>query len=273
MQKFTRPLTREVELGGARLAFTFSEKGISVRPVGSRRPPREITWAALLAHLASAENAPEPTAEALATALDAIKSGAASGPASMPAAVAHAAVRKPEASNGGQARGSDPLARLETWLAAHRPRYLHSLAPGASAAELQSLESSVGVPLPGDLRALLAWHNGQRSGAFAGHFEQDWDLMSTTEIAEAKRHLDAGGPTAAGWQRGWIPFASDDADDYLCVDTTQTTAPVRAFWQGKTDHPVIAVSLQAWLADFVAAVERGGYAEDPERGSFLRRGG
>src|ERR1700732_5536090 len=51
VQKFTRPLTREVELAGGRLAFTFSEQGIAVRPVGSRRPPREITWGALVLHM------------------------------------------------------------------------------------------------------------------------------------------------------------------------------------------------------------------------------
>lgn len=274
MQKFTRLLTREVELAGARLAFTFSERGISVRPVGSRRPPHEITWAALLSHLAGRANAPEPTANDLAAAVETVRRGSADkGPPAVPAATALAAVRRPQAGAGGAAGGpSELLARLEAWLARQRPRFLHSLAPGANAADLDALQTAVGVPLPGELQALLSWHNGQRSGAFAGHFEQDWDLLSTAEIAEAKRQLDAGGPVATGWQHGWLPFAGDDADDYLCVDTTQPTGPVRAFWQGKTEHPVIAVSLQAWLADFVAAVERDGYAEDPERGSFLRKG-
>jgi len=36
VQKFTRPITREVEIGSERLAFTFGEQGIAVRPVGSR---------------------------------------------------------------------------------------------------------------------------------------------------------------------------------------------------------------------------------------------
>jgi hypothetical protein len=51
VQKFTRPITREVEIGGERLAFTFGEQGIAVRPVGSRKPPKEISWATLLTHM------------------------------------------------------------------------------------------------------------------------------------------------------------------------------------------------------------------------------
>jgi len=51
VQKFTRPITREVEIGSERLAFTFGEQGIAVRPVGSRKPPKEISWATLLTHM------------------------------------------------------------------------------------------------------------------------------------------------------------------------------------------------------------------------------
>ncbi len=57
MQKFTRPITREVEIGGERLAFTFGEQGITVRPVGSRKPPKEISWATLLTHMTSSSAA------------------------------------------------------------------------------------------------------------------------------------------------------------------------------------------------------------------------
>jgi cell wall assembly regulator SMI1 len=161
------------------------------------------------------------------------------------------------------------LARLGQWLAKHRTRFFKNLAPGAAAAELDALQKSVEVPIPDDLRALLAWHNGQGLD-FAGHFEQDWDLLSTRQIADAKRQMDAEAK-AAGWQRSWLPFLSDDADDYMVLDTNQAGAPVRAFWQGQTDHAVIAPSLAAWLADFVAALERGEYHEDPERGTFFRK--
>lgn len=83
MQKFTRPLTREVELAGGRLAFTFSEQGIAVRPVGSRRPPREISWGALVLHMTSHAGAfaSNPSAEQLAPALESLRKGEGGSPA------------------------------------------------------------------------------------------------------------------------------------------------------------------------------------------------
>ena len=120
-----------------------------------------------------------------------------------------------------------------------------------------------------DLRRLLAWHNGQQPD-FPGRFEQDWGLMSTDEIAAAKGDLDADAESS-GWSPTWVPFLDDDAGDYLCLDTGKATAPVRAFWQGRRGHPIISAALTAWLEEFVAALERGEYVEDPERGTFLRR--
>lgn len=162
------------------------------------------------------------------------------------------------------------LARLEKWLAAHRPRYLRNLRPGANAADLDALERSLGVALPADLRDLLSWHNGQGDD-FAGALVQSWLLMSTEQILIAKQNLDEAGDQASGWITEWIPFLDDDAGDYVCVDTGRGGA-VREYWSGNGEHPVIAASLRQWLEEFVAAVERGEYVEDPERGRFLKKG-
>src|SRR5262249_51811251 len=77
-QKFTRDLTREIEVAGQRLAVTFSEKGLSIRPVGSRKPPREVTWADLMSLLAAqppAGTAPAPPAPAAEQATAAAPAG------------------------------------------------------------------------------------------------------------------------------------------------------------------------------------------------------
>jgi cell wall assembly regulator SMI1 len=162
------------------------------------------------------------------------------------------------------------LSRLEKWLARHRRHFLKGLLPGASPADLESLQKAVGVPVPADLKALLAWHNGQ-SDDCPSRFEQDWILLSSDRIADVKRDLD--GDTAArdgGWKPDWVPFLDDDSGDYGCVDSSKPEGPVREFWQGRKRHPVVAPSLAAWLAGVVGAMERGEYHEDPERGSFLR---
>lgn len=163
------------------------------------------------------------------------------------------------------------LARLDCWLARHRPRYHHGLCPAARAAALDSLPQRLSMGVPEELRQLLAWHNGECDD-FIGCLEQSWHLMSAAQIVAAKQELDelAEGDPACGWRREWIPFLDDDAGDYLCLDTSQQPAPVRAYWAGQHEHPVVAASLAAWLEAFVTAAERGDYHEDPERGYFLR---
>lgn len=162
----------------------------------------------------------------------------------------------------------DLLERLERWLAQHRPRFLAGLAKGAAQAELDRLPKALGRPVPEDLRTLLAWHNGQNED-FIGRFEENWLLMSCQRIMAAKADLDEHAADS-GWNVKWIPFLDDDAGDYLCLNTSRKSNAVHAFWLGAKEHPVVATSLADWLRDFVENVEKGRYAEDPERGTFLR---
>src|SRR5438067_855762 len=98
MQKFTRAVTREVEVAGVRLAVTLDEKGISVRPVGARSAPHEMSWAAVACALAG-RPAAAPAAEEVQRAVEALGGSAA------PAA---------DDSVAGL------LARLDAWLKKHR---------------------------------------------------------------------------------------------------------------------------------------------------------
>ena len=111
------------------------------------------------------------------------------------------------------------------------------------------------------------WHNGQNPDV-PGAFEQNWILMSTEEIADAKKELDA--ETHEGWQKAWLPFLDDDNGNYLCLDLGSPSGPVRECWRGRSDHPETAPSLSAWLENFVSALERGAYVEDAERGTLMR---
>jgi cell wall assembly regulator SMI1 len=288
MQKFTRALTREIELAGERLAVTLSEAGLSVRPVGSRRPPHEMSWAAALCVLAGKPAAGAvPTPEEIAVAVKDLKTGApkpakaaAEKPAE-PAAAAPAPTPVPSAPHVTAPQAAPPvspsavssdlsglLGRIDRWLHQHRSRFQKGLLPGASQADLDHLQAALGKPLPPELRTLLSWHNGQNPDVI-GAFEQSWNLMGTGEIAAAKKELDSA--PADGWQPTWLPFLDDDAGDYLCLDVSQPGHPVRECWQGNPDHAVVAPSLTAWLEKFLHGLESGAYYEDPERGSFHRR--
>jgi cell wall assembly regulator SMI1 len=280
VQKFTRPLTREIELGGERIAVTMSEEGLALRPVGSRATPRQLSWAAVV-YGAVGETA-EPTADQLTAAVAALRKPPAD---KKPAKKAPAAKEQSATPGEGEAaKESGPaaapadrlkglLARLEHWLAAHRPRFLKNLRPGANEAELHALQARLGRELPAELRTLLAWHNGQGED-FAGRFEEDWLLMGTEDIVTAREELDkgaAGNGEGNGWRPEWIPFLDDDAGDFLFLDTSHPEPAVRAYWLGQDTQPAAALSLTAWVEKFVKDVEAGKYEEDPERGTFLRR--
>jgi cell wall assembly regulator SMI1 len=159
------------------------------------------------------------------------------------------------------------LSRVDKWLSAHRPRFHRALLPGASVADCETLAVALGKPLPEELRIWLSWHNGQNADV-PGAFEQNWNLMSAEQIAEAKKGLDA--EPDKGWQKAWTPFLDDDNGNYLCLDLGSPGCPVRECWRGRSDHPLAAPSLSAWLTDFVTALERGAYTEDSERGALMR---
>jgi cell wall assembly regulator SMI1 len=278
MQKFTRALTREIEVGGERLAVTLDAEGLTVRPVGSRRLPHQLSWAACVCAVAGQFASEDPPLEReLADAIKMIKAGAPKDePASAtPAAPAHPAAPVPPSEEGAPVSSASPapardetsipalLARIDRWLAAHRPRFHRGLLPGASDAELKQ---ALGGPVHEELAELLRWHGGQ-SPDVPGGFEQDWKLMSPAEIGAAKKELDAHPP--AGWRSGWIPIMEVDGS-YLVLDTTQPGHAVRAVWKGNPEPKTVAPSLAAWLQNFVTALEAGKYHEDPERGTLLR---
>lgn len=158
------------------------------------------------------------------------------------------------------------LSRLDQWLNTNRERFQQALRPGATAAECDALAETLGRSLPEELRALLMWHNGQNPDV-PGSFEQSWILMSTEEIAEAKKELES--QPHEGWHSSFVPFLDDDSGNYRCLDLGSDGFPVLECWRGQSGHPVIASSLSAWLEAFITALERGAYTEDPERGTLL----
>jgi cell wall assembly regulator SMI1 len=160
------------------------------------------------------------------------------------------------------------LARLDAWFKKHRRRFAKTLLPGATPDQLAALESALGHPLPGELRAWLAWHNGQSADVQVA-FVQSWHLLGTGQIAPLKKELES--EPSAHWDTAWIPFLDDDNDNYVCVDSRQPGCPVRECWRGKQERPVVAAWLTAWVERFVADVAKGQYVEDPERGEFYKK--
>jgi cell wall assembly regulator SMI1 len=262
MQKFTRTLTREIEVGGERLALSLDEKGLSVRPVGGRKAPHSMTWTTLACVLTGKAPAGDnPTDQEIAAALKTLRAGSSVAPESSPA--------RGERSTASPAAGDlkSLFARLDRWLANHRSGYHQGLASGATAEQLAGLEEALGMKLPAELRTLLEWHNGQTPD-LVGAFRESFRLLGTEEIAQEYR--DQVGRHGDLWDKGWIPFLADDQGDFVCVDVGQKGEPVPEIWRGRHTSDMVAPSLTAWVQTFIEEVEAGRYHEDSERGEFIR---
>jgi cell wall assembly regulator SMI1 len=243
MQKFTRPLTREIEISGKRLAVTLDENGVSVRPVGSRKPPKEIMWSALICVLAGDGD--------LDRALASFET-------------ANATAGKENAPPEGLAAA---LARLDTWFSENREDFAGALLDGAQAAELNQLEKKIGHPLPADVKTLFMWHNGQDEEIFASFYETFF-LVGTANAA--KDWQECQEEALPGWKAHMLPIMEDNTGNFIVVDLSTSEAAVLEFWQGRTEPIKAAASLREWFETFVSEIEGGRYEEEPERGEFTR---
>ena len=237
MQKLTRALTREVEVGGERLTITLDAKGIHI---GSRG----LSWAAVLCALASGT---EPDDKAIGKAVEALRAASPRGFAAM-----------------GEEMPA-LLKRLDAWLKKNRKRYYKGLLAGADDRQLSELAKALGKPVPDDLAAWLRWHNGQDEDMI-GAFVESFNLMSADEIAETVKERK-GTP---GWNPSFIPILDDYQDDLVVLDASKPELPVREVWRGRDDNPEVASSMRGWLANLLAEFEAGKYHEDSERGEFIR---
>lgn len=159
------------------------------------------------------------------------------------------------------------LARIDQWLAAHRPAYYARLRPGAGDADLDAFERRCALPpLPASFRALYRWRDGQDVACSEG-FEANRMFSRLATVAAHKEMLDEMIGTdfddPRWWRRAWVPFLDNGAGDHVCLDLTAEDggAPgqVRHFWHDSEDRRATHASLDAWLADLADAMEAGAY--------------
>jgi molybdopterin molybdotransferase len=173
----------------------------------------------------------------------------------------------------------DTWDRIESWLGKYAGYLADSLAEGASADRLRSLEASMGASLPLQFKESMAVHDGQTEdydfipdddiGAFyllqSKEIPRRWkqwnSLLNLGEFDNTKATPDKG-VAGAWWNAGWIPFASNGGSDYLCIDL----APARGGAVGQVirvrhDDPareIMASSYGEWLQGLARTLEAGG---------------
>lgn len=166
--------------------------------------------------------------------------------------------------------------QLETWLSAHHPQLLSWLNPGATEEHIQATEQALGIRLPADVRHCYAIHNGQKSTCppfFSG--EEFLSLENlVTEWQVWKELLDHGtfseNRSAQDhktrwdwWHPAWIPFTSDHTGNNICIDLSPGPSgqlgQIIHMFHDDDRRPVLALSLEQWLGNFVTQALAGDY--------------
>lgn len=161
--------------------------------------------------------------------------------------------------------------RMEQWLAEHGPATPEILPPAVRRDDLETLEARIGRPLPQDLAASLAIHDGTGLPlAMLGGRE----LLSARLMGEVWAHLTAsprradeglpeGAVRAVWWHPAWVPFATGGDGNYLCVDLDPapggSEGQVIEYWHDRPERRLVAPGFRPWLEDLLADLE----AEEP----------
>ena len=168
----------------------------------------------------------------------------------------------------------DTWAAIEEWLSKHAPEVLADLQPAASAEAIHSAEATFGTALPAEMASSYGIHDGQRGGA--SPLMGDWRLLSLDaggkEWTTIKDLADSGtfegtesdpdAQVADGWwHRGWLPVASNDSGDFLCVDIEPapggTQGQIISFLHADPRRELIAPGFKAWLEAFATDLQSG----------------
>jgi cell wall assembly regulator SMI1 len=179
---------------------------------------------------------------------------------------------------------TEPLARLDRWLAEHRPEYYQRLQPGVSPAELDDFEELIGFKLYPALRELYLWRNGQRDTTDeersrpdhigGGLFWINWTFSPLQRAVDSWRSLTGlleGGDfdRPHHWDRHWVPFLSEGGGDEVCVDhrglwTNQVGQIIRFDHEGG-ERTVLAPNPECWLKQYVESLEAGHWGVETQQ--------
>ncbi|KAL1921081.1 uncharacterized protein VTP21DRAFT_11716 [Calcarisporiella thermophila] len=170
--------------------------------------------------------------------------------------------------------------RWENWLNANTKQELYSktLKPGASEAEIASLEEQLGVKFPQDFRHSLKIHNGQEEiGGLIGGYTllpldqilsewETWRDVYEEELDDDDSEQEVGesfGPIQMDewWHLSWIPITSNGGGDGHCLDLAPaeggTIGQIFHFDHETRDKRWVASSFEEWMTKLIEQLENG----------------
>ena len=155
------------------------------------------------------------------------------------------------------------LQRLEAWLAIHDLELQETLRPGASRDQLNAVGELFERPLPEDLCALYAWHNGQagkgalpvvaapdtKSLLHQGAFMSLEHIMLVTQNhrqlrVELRR-------SSAWWSDDFLPILDGGDGDFVGLDLA--SGGLQEFQHETPDRPWVHRSISDWLERVVSS--------------------
>jgi hypothetical protein len=149
------------------------------------------------------------------------------------------------------------LARLEAWLAEHAPPLRELLNPPATPAVIAAFEARTSLVVAPELRRLYAVHDGEAEGSDGIFGCKRW-----LPLRAAAEEVELIG------SEGVVPFLRSGGGDLLYVKSHSGAGADRRVYEWWHEVPeeaeVVADSLEAWLADFIARLYSGGFAYRPE---------
>jgi cell wall assembly regulator SMI1 len=164
-------------------------------------------------------------------------------------------------------------AHIKDRLERELPRLYRSLRKGAKLQALEHLEHTVAATLPDEFKEFYLANDGQKSGtaAIAVLEDADYNLIPLKEIENVwlmqKSLLEQGEFKGLRgnsdqeiqndwWNTGWVPFASDEAGDYICIDLAPTAAGTKgqviATWHDSRRRLHLSNSFYTWLFEQLA---------------------
>jgi cell wall assembly regulator SMI1 len=172
---------------------------------------------------------------------------------------------------------TESFAKFQAWMLENAPDV--NFHPPANPAAIENFSAKSSLNLPEDLRQILLISDGEtrKSAGAIGN----WRLMPIAEIQAAWGWITR--VTAIGafselktqtspylndawWHPGWVPFVSNDAGDYFCIDTQPPDhdryGQILLFFQDRPERPLVAASLGAWLDRVIRDLSDGVYTYD-----------
>ncbi len=175
--------------------------------------------------------------------------------------------------------------RIVTWLKSNASQVLAQHQDGATDAELEELEKTIGCELPDDAKHFYKLVNGDNPNeASSGIFPSvdDYDQMAygplaisqlQSEWAIQKELLEGGdfegcepeqvdpGIRNESWNPGWVPFAGNGGGDLYCIDMVPgeggTAGQILSHNHETLDHKLLAGSFGDYLERLAERLEKG----------------